>query len=87
MSDAASCKANFETALNSNCDTQYESSTAQTIYDQVLFLPIDLPMPKRELIRMGKIVGQFGHPTAARAKTDKRISPEKSLVKTAILET
>ena len=87
ISDAASCKANFEAALNSNCDTQYESSTAQTIYDQVLFLPIDLPMPKRELIRMGKIVGQFGHPTAARAKTDKRISPEKSLVKTAILET
>ncbi len=87
MSDAASYKANFNAATNSNCDTRYETSAARTICDQVLFLPIDLPMPKRELIRLGKIVGQFGHPTKACFKTDKLISPEKSLLKTALLKT
>ena len=40
-----------------------EKETADTrLLEQIIFLPIDEPMPDREIIRLGKIVGQIAQP-------------------------
>ena len=39
-----------------------ELPTAERIMRHIVFLPIDAPMPDRELQRLGKAVGRFGRP-------------------------